>query len=257
MLGLKVKSLEFNEHGVKITVHGKTGPRRILLVASSPYLAQWLNDHAEKDNPESPLWLRLRKKRGRPANEVLDYNGLRVLLKRIGAKAGIKKRIHAHLFRHSRATHLSKLLKEAQMNEIFGWVQGSSMPSVYVHLSGRDVDDAILQIYGIKDRANEERESKLKPRECQRCKEVNPATNTFCARCSAPLDMTTAIHLEERRQVPDNFFFLLLDDAKVRERARELLTTNKALQQKFAEIFGQRDQPPEHKHTGQTRKTRR
>ena len=35
------------------------------------------------------------------------------------------------------------------MNVYFGWAQGSDMPGVYVHLSGRDVDDAILKANGI------------------------------------------------------------------------------------------------------------
>jgi len=30
------------------------------------------------------------------------------------------------------------------------WVQGSGMPAVYVHLSGRDVDDATLKVNGFK-----------------------------------------------------------------------------------------------------------
>lgn len=44
---------------------------------------------------------------------------------------------------------MANYLTEAQMNDYFGWVQGSGMPSVYVHLSGRDVDDAILKANGI------------------------------------------------------------------------------------------------------------
>ena len=35
---------------------------------------------------------------------------------------------------------------EAQMKEHFGWVPGSYMPSTYVHLSGKDVDGAILKV---------------------------------------------------------------------------------------------------------------
>ncbi|WP_340819137.1 hypothetical protein [Methanolobus sp. WCC4] len=35
------------------------------------------------------------------------------------------------------------------MNAYFGWVQGSDMPAVYVHLSGRDVDDAVLKANGV------------------------------------------------------------------------------------------------------------
>ncbi len=68
--------------------------------------------------------------------------------KRIAEKAGIKKRIHPHLFRHSRSTHLAKHLTEAQMKQYLGWVQGSDMAAIYVHLSGRDVDDALLRCTG-------------------------------------------------------------------------------------------------------------
>ena len=40
-------------------------------------------------------------------------------------------------------------LTEAQMNEYFEWVQDSGMPCIYVHLSGRDIDDAVLKANGI------------------------------------------------------------------------------------------------------------
>jgi hypothetical protein len=45
---------------------------------------------------------------------------------------------------------MANYLTEAQMNLYFGRVQGSDIPSVYVHLSGRYVDDAILKANGIK-----------------------------------------------------------------------------------------------------------
>ena len=35
------------------------------------------------------------------------------------------------------------------MKQYFGWVQGSKIASVYVHLSGRDVDKALLRLNGI------------------------------------------------------------------------------------------------------------
>jgi hypothetical protein len=35
------------------------------------------------------------------------------------------------------------------MKEYFGWVQSSDMASVYVHLSGRDVDSALLKLHGM------------------------------------------------------------------------------------------------------------
>ena len=35
------------------------------------------------------------------------------------------------------------------MKEHFGWVQGSEMAATYVHLSGRDVDNALLKLQGL------------------------------------------------------------------------------------------------------------
>jgi hypothetical protein len=48
---------------------------------------------------------------------------------------------------------MANYLTEAQMNAYFGWVQGSGMPSVYVHLSGRDIDDAVLKANGITNKS--------------------------------------------------------------------------------------------------------
>jgi len=36
------------------------------------------------------------------------------------------------------------------MKEYLGWVQSSDMASVYVHMSGRDVDKALLTLHGIR-----------------------------------------------------------------------------------------------------------
>ena len=40
-------------------------------------------------------------------------------------------------------------LTEFQMNQYFGWIQGSDMPSTYVHMSGKNVDEALLRMNGV------------------------------------------------------------------------------------------------------------
>jgi ribosomal protein L40E len=107
-------------------------------------------------------------------------------------KAGIKKRIFPHLFRHRRATYLANHLTEAQMKEFFGWVQGSDMAEIYVHLSGRDVDNALLKVYGI-NKPETIKESKLKSRICNRCQAENPYSNTLCSKCGYALDEKTRL----------------------------------------------------------------
>jgi site-specific recombinase XerD len=74
------------------------------------------------------------------------------MLGKLVKSCGLDKQVYPHLFRHSRATHLADKLTEAQMKILFGWAGNSDVPSVYVHLSGRDVEEALLRIYGINQR---------------------------------------------------------------------------------------------------------
>ncbi|PTD93804.1 integrase, partial [archaeon SCG-AAA382B04] len=143
LLTLKIRNVEFDKYGAQIMVDGKTGERRIRLVESVPDLKNWLSMHLEKDDTDSWLWTS--RKGGR-----LTYDGWYSVVKKVGRISEVKKKIYPHLLRHSRATHLAgEGLNESQLREIFGWKKGSTMPSVYVHLSGRDTDEAILDMYGI------------------------------------------------------------------------------------------------------------
>jgi integrase/recombinase XerD len=144
---LRLKDIKFDDIGGVIAVNGKTGPRRVRAVWSVDYLKEWLKNHPDQNNPEAPMWFNFAKKTEKL--EPMQYGAIRTQLNKIAKKAGINKRIHPHLFRHSRCTYMANYLTEAQMNAYFGWVQGSDMPSIYVHLSGRDIDDAILKANGV------------------------------------------------------------------------------------------------------------
>jgi integrase/recombinase XerD len=141
-----IKHVTFDKYGAILLVDGKTGPRRIRLIACVPALAQWLSVHPFRNDPNSPLWVGLGTV-GR--NEPLSYNGARAMLGRLVKKAGVNKRVYSHLMRHSRATELATFLTDAQMDEVLGWVQGSDRTTTYVHLCGRDVDCALLAAMGI------------------------------------------------------------------------------------------------------------
>ena len=186
--------------------------RRVRLIASDPYLRAWLNDHPMKNDPEAPLWIKTN-------NEPITYSTISKLIKKIAKKAGIKKRVHAHLFRHSRATFLAQYLTEAQLSHYLGWVQGSNMASIYVHLSGRDMDKALLGIYGIKLEEKKE-EEKLKPKICPRCKEKNAYNAVFCSRCGLPLEIKSAIVKSELRKEADK---LLSDILRKNPKLSKLL----------------------------------
>jgi integrase len=196
ILGLRIKGIEFDRYGAVLHINGKTGPRRVRLVESVPDLQLWISMHPYKDDPEAPLWPRTRHGKGKP----MGISGFADLLDKLASAAGIKKHVHPHLLRHSRATDLANVLTEAQMREYFGWTKNSDMPSIYVHLSGRDVDSTLLRHYGIKEEAEEE-EGELAPKTCPRCGFVNSVGARYCQRCSACLDLETAVDHEEMRRL--------------------------------------------------------
>jgi site-specific recombinase XerD len=212
LASLKIKNVQFDDHGAVIKVRGKTGERRVRIVSSASLLATWMEVHPGRDDKEASLWVNLStnyKKEG------ITYQGISQNLKRIAKKAGIKKRITPHVFRHSRATHLASKLTEAEMNVYFGWVQGSDMPATYVHLSGRDVDDKILQIHGLKPK-DMDKKNELNPIECPRCKYINSPVNRYCGRCGTVLDEEERLKIElQSNQVSKDFPDLSIEDMKL------------------------------------------
>ena len=131
--------------------------------------------------------------------------------------AGIKKRIYPHLFRHSRATALANHLTEAQMKVYLGWTQSSNMTSVYIHLSGKETDVAILKANGIKVE-EEEPITEIKPTKCPRCKTDNSATNKYCKMCSMALDdqiKKKMIVEESKRLEVDSLMDDILQDKEI------------------------------------------
>jgi integrase len=125
---LRMKHLKFDDLGAVVSLDGKTGPRRVRAVWSVDYLKDWLGDHQGQNDPEAPLWFNFTKKAEKL--EPMQYGAIRMQLNKIAKKAGIHKKIHPHLFRHSRCTYMANYLTEAQMDAYFGWVQGSDMPSI-------------------------------------------------------------------------------------------------------------------------------
>jgi site-specific recombinase XerD len=212
ILPLKLSQLRFDANGAQLLVNGKTGFRRVRVIASVPYLTEWVNKHPRKDDPESPLWLS--EKAGK-----FSYGAAVQLLKRTAKLGGISKRVNPHNFRHSRASFIANHLTEAQMNEYFGWAQGSDMTSIYVHLSGRDVDGALLRLNGIETAAKKQ-ESIMTPKKCPRCQEANQATNKFCSRCGIALDSEAKMEIVRQtldRKEADAVLDRLLEDGEFRE----------------------------------------
>ena len=181
LLSLRIKHVTFDDYGAQITVTGKTGMRRVRIVASSPLLRQWIEEfHPQRENPDAPLWVGIGNV---GKGEPIDYESTRMAIIRAAKRAGLKKAVNPHIFRHSRASDLANKLTEAQLKEMFGWTQGSDMAATYVHLSGRDVDKALLKIHGLVGEDEKKEEEKFKVIRCPRCGEKNSPIAKFCHKC--------------------------------------------------------------------------
>lgn len=210
---MKVKDLSFDRWGAIAMVNGKTGPRRVRLIWSLPYVAQWIDAHPLRQDRNAPLWMKVKH-----GMDGITYEDFRKLLQRIAVRAGVQVKVNPHNFRHSRSTHLASRLTESQMEEYLGWVQGSRMPSVYVHMSGRDLDADLLKMYGLE--AESAKTTQMEILQCPYCKTVNVRGARVCMNCKRPIVLEEVMSLEEKAM---GFF----------EDMMEMLESNPDLKERF------------------------
>lgn len=195
LVSIRLENVTFTEFGATVTIpKGKTGPRTIPIVYAASYLRQWVESHPTKGKSD-PLFCSLQE----PFSQF-SFSGLSHLMRVLKERTGIKKDIYPHIFRHSRASHLANQFTEQQLKQFLGWTAGSNMAAVYVHLSQRDIQNAVLKAYGIE--SHTEDKDTFKVGRCPRCKEVNPEKSLFCGKCGLPLKDESIRQLENES---DNF----------------------------------------------------
>ena len=231
---MKIKHVSFEEYGARLTVAGKTGMRKVLIINSAPYLQEWINQHPMNDAPDAWLWYNPQR------NGCLSYTRIKNILQLATKHVGIKKRVHPHLLRHSRATSLASIMSDASMKHYFGWTQGSKMASFYIHMSGKETDEAILLANGIKINKEQQRHSTIQPKICLKCKTKNEATNRFCKICGMPLneeDAQNIVKAEVEKVTNTNqindIMNSLLKDPQILELIRKKISQEEDMTKKF------------------------
>lgn len=188
LLYMRVGDVKVRDGIAWATVRGYKGERPVDFIFGTPFLLMWMEQHPFGNNPASPMWVH---HRAMSEKQYVKYKRLEKIVPEVVTRAEERyslrrERTWAYLLRHSRATDLSKKLSDAEMDEYFGWEKGSSMPQVYVHLSGKNVGNKIKRLHGIEVEDDDEEEYVLK--RCPSCKRVNPPNGEKCYYCQESLD---------------------------------------------------------------------
>jgi site-specific recombinase XerD/ribosomal protein L40E len=185
IINMTVRDIHFEPDSVYADIRtSKTQERKVYLFDATEDLKRWLVMHPFGSDPDAPLFISygrvLPKKKKR-----MEYDAVRQMLTRLALRAGIHKRIHAHLFRHSRCSLDAKRgLPLPLAEKKYGWVKGSAMYSRYSHIRDTDVRDWDSQVRGL---TNKKEEDKTEAKKCLRCGTMNSWTLTRCSVCGMAL----------------------------------------------------------------------
>ncbi len=193
LLNMRVGDVVFDEYGAKVKLtSGKVGSRTIRVISCVPHLKAYIETQHSNSKGYSYLWVC----RGSGHKEVMSYSSLKLLVKKWKDKAKIEKPLTPYTFRRTRYTHLANKIPTPALYNYMGQVQGSKVIERYVKLSGEDVDEAILNFYGITNPKN----SDIKPLFCSRCGKQNAPELEYCSICHAPLTELARVNVEETKK---------------------------------------------------------
>lgn len=179
---LRWKDLTFDGTGVVVSVRFKTDKNRyIRLVMASEYLIKWKSDYPGDPTGDNFVFISRQKTQ-------MTYPAIFVEIGRIAKRAGIDRHLTPHLFRHSRITHLLQQGVHESIVKMMMWGSiESHMFQNYVHLAGSDIDREMFRLYGLEQHVSQVTESRLEPRVCPHCKELNAPVSLWCHLCGHSL----------------------------------------------------------------------
>lgn len=219
LMSLRIKNVHLEKELSHVVLSGKTGMRKIPVINSASYLAQWISQHPG-GAPNDLVFINTGSK---SHHNPMSYTLYHKLLKKLGEKAGVSKKLNPHNFRHSQATIMAGKLTEPQLRTFFGWSNDSKMVATYVHMSGRDLDNAVLEAHGLR-KPDSEKGDRLKPRKCPRCFKLNGADVDVCSQCGMSLDLTAAVQrqheLEDMRKEMENIKATIRDLKLYQDRVK-------------------------------------
>lgn len=191
LLQMRVGGIVYKEYHAEINTTGKTGEKTAPVVLAYKPLLEWLQHHPHKDDIEAPLWWSF------SSVGPLQYEYLRQLVKKAAREAGIRKKIWNYLLRHTKLTDFAKKHSNQLLKKLGNWKRGTKMMDVYVHLSNEDLEDAVLEEHGLKNR---KQENKLTTKLCPRCNVQCTDVDARCGKCGLILYQELAMRVVKKEE---------------------------------------------------------
>ena len=179
ILDTKVKDLIINENDVRIRFYIRKIKKPLLygMGSSIGYLMNWYNCHPTK-KPDDPLFCTTATNwKGKRMSYSCIYTVIRTLAK----KAGIKKKISCHTFRHCATKRDKPNYSDEELRVLRGWSRTSIMPLRYAPISN---DEVFRKKQIIEGKISPEPKKKvIDARNCPRCKNTVIPDALYCSIC--------------------------------------------------------------------------
>lgn len=174
--------VKFEDWCCWINVDEKTGrPRGIPIIMARQYLAAWKAEYPLPMSRDALVFV------GNINYQPLKYQSVIKQLRILAKRAGVKKHIRGHIFRHSRITHLLQQGAGESIVKKMAWGGETRMLERYSHLTDKDTRQALAELAGVAPPEHRRRSKALEPIQCTRCAEINTPGTNFCRKCGLAL----------------------------------------------------------------------
>lgn len=222
---LRIKSVVHNTYGAVLYISTtsrntkSTKPQPVPLTWSTGYLNKWIDVHPSKDNPEAPLWVNVR---GNAKGMAMQYKNIRICLGEIAERAGIKRKVHYHLFRHQKITEMIlQGYTDQQIKFQAGWAQNSQqMLEIYGNFKDEDMVNSIYEKTGLKMKAED---IQLKVTQCPRCNAVLMPGARVCHQCALVLDAALNKEGEEAKDKAQELILKAMGTPEFMEKIKSIM----------------------------------
>lgn len=181
----------FDSRGVKFNLAGKTKKQRhVRLLLCQQYLSAWRADYPGEPRGDAPVFVRRRYAGKDP--QPYQYSTVQMWMRRLEEQyekyTGEPIHLHAHIFRHTRITHMIQEGYPLAYVSMQMWgVPSSPQILYYVHLCGEDMDKMLFAHLGMEDPGEAGRQQPLTPAQCPYCRTVISPGYTYCPECGRML----------------------------------------------------------------------